>query len=228
MRRDQVVLVVLRLLQAWRPRSGKHRAGVGHRRAEHHLVERVGHVVVVVDRLGVAALGVPQALDAAGASAAGAPAAAAAAACRCARPSAAQQLGAPRPGDGAGAAARPAAACSTLVGVARVDAVDVAGRRRRRRGPGRGRRARSAGRTGRARWPGAAGSCASVGPGRAAVVRREPQRQPVRQQRANASPTVSVPVRCRRSCASSSSSSPPCRRGRSAGRPGRSVFLTVA
>ena len=37
------------------------RAGVGHRRAEHPLVERVRHVVVVVDGLGVASLAVPQA-----------------------------------------------------------------------------------------------------------------------------------------------------------------------
>ena len=36
-------------------------AGVGHRRSEHPLVERVGHVVVVMDRFGVASLAVPQA-----------------------------------------------------------------------------------------------------------------------------------------------------------------------
>ena len=38
------------------------RAGVGHRRAEHQLVEAVGDVVVVADHLGVAAHRVPHAL----------------------------------------------------------------------------------------------------------------------------------------------------------------------
>ena len=58
--RDQVVLVELRLFQ--RGVLGRVAgAGVGHGRAEHPLVERVGHVVVVRDRAGVAALGVPSA-----------------------------------------------------------------------------------------------------------------------------------------------------------------------
>ncbi len=53
--RDQLVLGRLRLLQ--RGRLGRvHRAGVGHRRAEHPLVEPVGHVVVVRDGLAVARL----------------------------------------------------------------------------------------------------------------------------------------------------------------------------
>ena len=34
--------------------------GVGHRRAEHHLIELVGDVVVVLDRLGVPRASVPQ------------------------------------------------------------------------------------------------------------------------------------------------------------------------
>ena len=56
----QPVLVLLRLLQR---RVGVRvaGAGVGHRRAEHPLVERVGHVVVVVDGLRVTGLAVPQA-----------------------------------------------------------------------------------------------------------------------------------------------------------------------
>ena len=58
---DQVVLGVLRLLER-RVLGREDRAGVGHRGAEDVLVEGVGDVVVVVDRLGVAALGVPQAL----------------------------------------------------------------------------------------------------------------------------------------------------------------------
>ena len=41
--------------------AGIARAGVGHRRAEHPFVERVRHVVVVVDGLGVAGSAVPQA-----------------------------------------------------------------------------------------------------------------------------------------------------------------------
>ena len=56
---DQVVLRGLRLLER-RVLGGEQRAGVGHRRTEDHLVERVGDVVVVVDRLGVAAQRVPQ------------------------------------------------------------------------------------------------------------------------------------------------------------------------
>ena len=76
---DQVVLGGLRLLER-RVRGRVERAGVGHRRAEDVLVERVGDVVVVVDRLGVARHRVPHALDRRGASAAGAPAAGAAAA----------------------------------------------------------------------------------------------------------------------------------------------------
>ena len=58
---DQVVLERLRLLER-RVLGREARARVGHRRAEDHLVEPVRHVVVVVDRLGVAALGVPEAL----------------------------------------------------------------------------------------------------------------------------------------------------------------------
>ncbi len=55
----QPVLVLLRLLERG---VGVRiaRAGVGHRRAEHPLVERVGDVVVVVDRISVAGLTVPQ------------------------------------------------------------------------------------------------------------------------------------------------------------------------
>ena len=56
------------------------RAGVGHRRAEHHLVEAVGHVVVVLDRPCRRAPGCAGGPRPAGASAAGAPAAAGAAA----------------------------------------------------------------------------------------------------------------------------------------------------
>ena len=70
-----------------RPRR-EARAGVGHRRAEHQLVEPVGHVVVVVDRLGVAALGVPRSPRRRGATAAASPAAAGAAARGAASPSA--------------------------------------------------------------------------------------------------------------------------------------------
>ena len=59
---DQVVLRELRLLQ--RGLLGREAgAGVGHRRPEDHLVEPVRDVVVVVDRPGVAAPGVPEALD---------------------------------------------------------------------------------------------------------------------------------------------------------------------
>ncbi len=58
---DQVVLLELGLLQ--RRIGGRvDGAGVGHRRPEDQLVEAVGDVVVVVDRLRVPALGVPQAL----------------------------------------------------------------------------------------------------------------------------------------------------------------------
>ena len=60
--RDQVVLERLRLLQR-RVGARVARAGVGHRRPEHELVEPVGDVVVVVDRLGVAGHRVPHALD---------------------------------------------------------------------------------------------------------------------------------------------------------------------
>ncbi len=59
---DQPVLVLLGLFQG--PVGiTVDRAGVGHRRAEHVLVELVGDVVVVVDGLGVASLGVAQALQ---------------------------------------------------------------------------------------------------------------------------------------------------------------------
>ena len=57
----QPVLVLLGLLEGRRG-VGVARAGVGHRRAEHHLVEAVRHVVVVADRPGVAGHRVPQAL----------------------------------------------------------------------------------------------------------------------------------------------------------------------
>ncbi len=59
---DQFVLVGLRLLQGGvlvRVAG----TGVGHGRAEHPLVERVGHVVVVRDGRGVPALGVPLPAD---------------------------------------------------------------------------------------------------------------------------------------------------------------------
>ena len=59
---DQVELRRLRLLER-RVRGLVERAGVGHRRAEHQLVEAVGDVVVVGDHLGVAHHRVPQALD---------------------------------------------------------------------------------------------------------------------------------------------------------------------
>ena len=59
---DQVVLGRLRLLEAG-VRGRVAGAGVGHRRPEQHLVERVGHVVVVGDRPGVARAGVPQPVD---------------------------------------------------------------------------------------------------------------------------------------------------------------------
>ena len=58
---DEAVLVLLRLLEGGAVVRVA-RAGVGHRRAEDVLVEGVGDVVVVVDRLGIAGLGVPQAL----------------------------------------------------------------------------------------------------------------------------------------------------------------------
>ena len=58
--RDQVELVRLRLLQG-RVRGRVARAGVGHGGAEHPLVERVGHVVVMRDRGRVAATRVPPA-----------------------------------------------------------------------------------------------------------------------------------------------------------------------
>ncbi len=54
----QVELVLLRLLQGGIG-ARVARAGVGHRRPEHPLVERVGDVVVVRDRAGVAGPGVP-------------------------------------------------------------------------------------------------------------------------------------------------------------------------
>ncbi len=56
---DQPVLVLLRLFER---RVGVRvaRAGVGHRRPEHPLVEGVRDVVVVMDRLGVPRLAVPQ------------------------------------------------------------------------------------------------------------------------------------------------------------------------
>src|SRR6266446_2673349 len=53
----QVELVFLRLLQT-RPCVRIARAGIGHRGAEHPVVERVGYVVVVRDRSGVAVPGV--------------------------------------------------------------------------------------------------------------------------------------------------------------------------
>ena len=59
---DQVVLVVLGLLEGG-VLVREHRAGVGHRRTQHHLVEAVRDVVVVVDRVGVAAHRVAEALD---------------------------------------------------------------------------------------------------------------------------------------------------------------------
>ncbi len=59
---DEVVLLELRLLER-RGLGREDRAGVGHRGAEDQLVEAVGDVVVVVDRLGVAAERVPQPLD---------------------------------------------------------------------------------------------------------------------------------------------------------------------
>ncbi len=59
--RNQVELLLLGLLEAG-VGLGKHRAGVGHRRAEHLLVEGVGDVVVVTDRVRVALAGVPQSL----------------------------------------------------------------------------------------------------------------------------------------------------------------------
>ena len=59
---DEVVLVVLRLLER-RVLAREHRAGVGHRRTQHHLVEAVRDVVVVVDRVGVATQRVAEALD---------------------------------------------------------------------------------------------------------------------------------------------------------------------
>ena len=55
---DQVELVPLGLLEGG-VLARVARAGVGHGRAEHPLVERVGHVVVVRDRVGVPLLGVP-------------------------------------------------------------------------------------------------------------------------------------------------------------------------
>ena len=57
---DEVVLVRLRLLEGG-VLGREARAGVGHRRSEHPLVERVRHVVVIADRLGVAVARVPQA-----------------------------------------------------------------------------------------------------------------------------------------------------------------------
>jgi hypothetical protein len=54
---DQVELVRLRLFQG-RILMGITGAGVRHRRPEHPLVELIGHVVVMGDRLGVAPLGV--------------------------------------------------------------------------------------------------------------------------------------------------------------------------
>ena len=59
---DQVELRRLRLLQR-RVGGLVERAGVGHRRAEHQLVEAVGDVVVVRDDLGVARHRVAQPLD---------------------------------------------------------------------------------------------------------------------------------------------------------------------
>ena len=62
LRATRSYFVELRLLQ--RGVVGRvDRAGVGHRRPEDQLVERVGDVVVVVDRLGVAAHRVPEPLE---------------------------------------------------------------------------------------------------------------------------------------------------------------------
>ena len=58
--RDEVELRVLGVVQA-DVRLVEDGAGVGHRRPEHVLVEAVGHVVVLADRLAVAAPRVPQA-----------------------------------------------------------------------------------------------------------------------------------------------------------------------
>ena len=58
---DQAVLVLLSLLQGRRG-VGVAGARVRHRRTEHHLVEAVGHVVVVADRVGVAGHRVAQPL----------------------------------------------------------------------------------------------------------------------------------------------------------------------
>ncbi len=59
---DQVVLGLLRLLQG-RLGRGVAGTGVGHRLAQHHLVEPVRDVVVVVDRRRVAPAGVQQPVD---------------------------------------------------------------------------------------------------------------------------------------------------------------------
>ena len=58
--RHQVELINLRLLQG-RILVRVAGTGVGHGRPEHPLIEPVGHVVVVRDRVGIAALGVPPA-----------------------------------------------------------------------------------------------------------------------------------------------------------------------
>ena len=59
---DEVELLLLGRLEG-RVGGREHGAGVGHRRAEHPRVEAVADVVVVVDGVGVAVLGVPAAVE---------------------------------------------------------------------------------------------------------------------------------------------------------------------
>ena len=139
---DQVVLGRLRLLEAG-VRGRVAGAGVGHRRPEHHLVERVGHVVVVGDRLGVARAGVPQPVDRSAtplrraSPAAAAPAAAGSPASRALAPARAARAHGGRWSETASSSS-----LSSVVGVGLVDALD--GEVALDVGPGqaRGRRAR--------------------------------------------------------------------------------------
>ncbi len=158
----QPVLVLLRLFQR-RVGDRVARAGVGHRRAEHPLVERVRDVVVVVDGLGVTGLAVPQAFRDA--------------------PPARQRLLRRRrdrlevlDADGAddvGQHPRRRPLEVHLVGqrleqfvrIAGMHAVQAPGRRRRRRAPARARRAR---------WPGRWCRAGSAGRGRARRRRGRP------------------------------------------------------
>ena len=170
-------------------------AGVGHRRAEHPLVERVRHVVVVVDRLGVTSLAVPQALLRRGASGAAPPAAAARSACRCSMPIERTMLASTRAG-GRLKSSLSASALSSSYGIAGVHAVrfEVA----RHVGAGQPEFAGRGGQIGgAARGHQVQAELGVVGSGVAAVVGGELQRQSARRRRSPGSRPASACLRRR-------------------------------